>query len=117
MLTSRMKEAVINLTERAKRAKEYLMQYQDCSQNIKALNLIEDSEYKTMCLKVNTDLQREIQAVIVQLPLGQKRTILELHYIGARPLSKIRRDLLIADSTIQKYHKLGLEMVADILKF
>ncbi len=98
------------------RAKEYLMQYQDCVQNIKALRLLEDSIYKRDRIKENTQLQVEIQSVLVQLPLGQKRTILELHYIGARPLSKIRRDLLIADSTIQKYHKLGLEMVADILE-
>ncbi len=103
------------MTERAMRAKEYLMQYQDCTQNIKALQFLEESDYKAMCISVNTNLQKEIQSVLVQLPLGQKRTILELHYIGARPLSKIRRDLLIADSTIQKYHKLGLEMVADIL--
>ena len=97
-------------------AKNYLMQYQIIEQRIAGLNLIDQSDYTRKEIETGRSIQEGIEETIRKMPLSQKKTVIELHYIGGMTLEKIGRKLLIAETTVKKYHKLGLERIFEILK-
>lgn len=96
-------------------AQNWLNQYQIAVQNIKGLSHSEQTEYIASQIDELNGVLREVEQIITLLPLSQKRTVLQLHYISGMTFSKIGTKLLIAPSTVQNYHAAGLERVYEIL--
>lgn len=114
MLTCRQKEADINL--QIEEVKKYLSGYQVAAQNIKAMSVLPENDYVRTQIARSRALQSDIERTLSKLKMSQKRTILEAHYIGGLSLRAIERKLLLSKSTVQKYHRAGLEKVGEILE-
>lgn len=115
MLSFRRKEADLPLHKNLETAKSYLKQYQILEQRIKGLKLAEQTDYIQREIETARAIQCEIEETLRQMPITQKKTVIELHYISGMTFDKIGTKLLIAPATVLKYHKLGLERVYEIL--
>ena len=111
---SRQKEADSKL--QISKVKSYLDQYQIAEQNIRGLLKMPQTEYVKARIRECRAIQIKIEQLFARMPMNQKKTVLEMHYIGGRTFNAIVTDLNIAPSTVQKYHKLGLQKVAEMLK-
>ena len=101
---------------RIERAKTYLTEYRVAAQNIQAMQLLPESDYTRARIAESRALQSRIEHTLSRLKPSQKRTILEAHYIGGMSLRAIERKLLLSKTTVQKYHRAGLEKLGEILE-